>query len=89
MPVAPDRVQQLVLGDEIARQAWGSGDPGVIFLDAINRDNPTPRLGEIEATNPCGELPLLPNESCNLGSLRLDAFLARGAAGPEIDFDRL
>jgi ribonucleoside-diphosphate reductase alpha chain len=75
--------------DEIAEQAWRSGDPGVIFLDVINRDNPTPRLGDIEATNPCGELPLLPNESCNLGSLRLDAFVRRTPAGAEIDFERL
>jgi ribonucleoside-diphosphate reductase alpha chain len=70
---------------EIAANAWGSGDPGVIFLDAVNRENPTPALGPLEATNPCGELPLLPNESCNLGSLRLDRFVRDGA----IDFERL
>jgi ribonucleoside-diphosphate reductase alpha chain len=64
---------------EIAENAWKGGDPGLIFLDAVNRDNPTPGLGPIEATNPCGELPLLPNESCNLGSLRLDAFVRAGA----------
>lgn len=64
--------------DEIAESAWASGDPGVIFLDAINRDNPTPQLGELETTNPCGELPLLPNEACNLGSIRLDAFVRAG-----------
>ncbi len=64
---------------EIARQAWASGDPGVIFLDAVNRENPTPRLGPLEATNPCGELPLLPDEACNLGSIRLDAFVRDGA----------
>ncbi len=61
--------------DEIAENAWGGGDPGVIFLDAVNRDNPTPSLGALAATNPCGELPLHPNESCNLASLRLDAFV--------------
>ncbi|UCE87399.1 MAG: adenosylcobalamin-dependent ribonucleoside-diphosphate reductase, partial [Deltaproteobacteria bacterium] len=70
---------------EIAVNAWTSGDPGLVFLDAVNRDNPTPQLGPLEATNPCGELPLLPNESCNLGSLRLDAFAAEGA----IDWERL
>jgi ribonucleoside-diphosphate reductase alpha chain len=70
---------------EIAEHAWASGDPGLVFLDAVNRDNPTPKLGALEATNPCGELPLLPNESCNLGSLRLDAFAADGA----IDWERL
>lgn len=63
---------------EIARAAWASGDPGVIFLDAVNRANPTPSLGLLEATNPCGELPLLANESCNLGSLRLSAFVQDG-----------
>jgi ribonucleoside-diphosphate reductase alpha chain len=71
--------------DEIARAAWAGGDPGVIFIDAVNRENPTPQLGELEATNPCGELPLLPNEACNLGSLRLDAF----ARGPAVDWERL
>jgi len=64
--------------DEIARFAWGTGDPGVLFIDAVNRANPTPHLGPLEATNPCGELPLLPNEACNLGSLRLDAFVRDG-----------
>lgn len=61
--------------DAIAQAAWAGGDPGVIFDDTVNRANPTPRLGRLEATNPCGELPLLPNEACNLGSLRLDAFV--------------
>jgi ribonucleoside-diphosphate reductase alpha chain len=78
--------------DEIAHNAWHGGDPGVIFLDAINRANPTPALGELEATNPCGELPLLPNESCNLGSIRLDAFVVPAAepgAPGRIDFERL
>jgi ribonucleoside-diphosphate reductase alpha chain len=70
--------------DEIAACAWATGDPGVLFLDAIERDNPTPALGALEATNPCGELPLLPNESCNLGSLRLTAFVHDG----RIDWER-
>jgi len=71
--------------DEIAENAWASGDPGVLFLDAIERANPTPQLGRLEATNPCGELPLLANESCDLGSLRLGAFLRDG----KVDWERL
>ena len=60
--------------DEIARAAWSTGDPGLVFLDELNRHNPTPALGEIEATNPCGEVPLLPWEACTLGSINVARF---------------
>jgi ribonucleoside-diphosphate reductase alpha chain len=73
----------------LVTQAWKNGDPGIIFLDRINRDNPTPQLGEIESTNPCGEQPLLPMEACNLGSINLAKFVLETAEGPVIDFEGL
>lgn len=70
------QVQAREVFAEIVNAAWRSGDPGLLFLDAIGRANPTPQLGSIEATNPCGEVPLLPHESCNLGSISLARFVA-------------
>jgi ribonucleoside-diphosphate reductase alpha chain len=75
----------VALFDRIVEAAWATGDPGLLFLDEINKHNPTPSLGRIEATNPCGEQPLLPYESCTLGSINLPAF----AVGKLIDWPRL
>jgi ribonucleoside-diphosphate reductase alpha chain len=78
-------VRARTLFDLIVNAAWLTGDPGLIFLDEINRKNPTPAVGRIEATNPCGELPLLPFESCNLGSINL----ARMVRGSTVDWEKL
>ncbi|MBT8332220.1 MAG: vitamin B12-dependent ribonucleotide reductase [Deltaproteobacteria bacterium] len=75
--------------DTLVKQAWKNGDPGIIFLDRINRDNPTPALGEIESTNPCGEQPLLPLEACNLGSINLAKFVLENGDGPMVDYEGL
>jgi len=71
--------------NKIIQQAWENGDPGIIFLDRINRDNQTPEIGEIESTNPCGEQPLLPYEACNLGSINLAKYVIHEDGNPRID----
>ena len=79
------RLNARLVFDTIVDYAWKTGDPGLVFLDAINRHNPTPESGQIEATNPCGEQPLSPYESCNLGSINVANFVRDS----QIDFGRL
>jgi len=81
------RLSAAAVYSELIKQAWETGDPGIIFIDEINRFNATPGIGEIESTNPCGEQPLLPMEACNLGSINLTRFVTE--KNPEIDYEKL
>ena len=75
--------------DTIVNSAWQTGEPGIIFLDRLNRDNMVPGVGEIESTNPCGEQPLLPYEACNLGSINLVQHLKKTENGYDVDWEKL
>ncbi len=86
---AVSRLNATEVYQTLVKQAWKNGDPGIIFLDRINQDNPTPQLGDIESTNPCGEQPLLPMEACNLGSINLAKFVLENGDGPVIDYEGL
>ncbi len=87
-----DRLSAKEVFDRIVRAAWRTGDPGMVFIDRINASpaNPTPEIGVVEATNPCGEQPLLPNEACNLGSLNVSKFARRNDEGEwSLDWDEM
>ena len=98
-PIGSSRVlESYILWDDLVKRAWNSAEPGVVFLDTLNKSNPVPHLGKIEATNPCGEQPLLPYESCTLGSINLSNQISPaeydlddgGLSYPaEVDWDKL
>ncbi|WP_372766568.1 adenosylcobalamin-dependent ribonucleoside-diphosphate reductase [Lutibacter sp.] len=83
------KINARILWQLIISEAWKTGDPGLVFLDTINNYNPTPKIGKIESTNPCGEVPLLDYESCNLGSINLSHMVASKENFSEIDWEKL
>ncbi len=84
------KVNANYLFNKIVKSAWSTGEPGIVFIDKINKYNPTPNVGEIESTNPCGEVPLLPYEACNLASINLSKMSIRNQAGGlDIDWEKL
>ncbi len=89
-----DKISARMVFDEILQSAWETGDPGLVFIDRINESNPTPHIGEIESTNPCGEQPLIPYEACVLGSLNLSKYVKNSILNdlhkvPSIDYESL